>query len=135
MALFPHLKFIQKVFGKARIPGGGTTHPQSSQNQQNRRTHSNTLSSKTSKIKSEWSEGYSKRDENELAPLEEKVVPIFLKFNPQLLKDVSFDLQTLGIEIISEEIDGYIIGASLDDLRSLKEKINGFSSKLSLIHI
>lgn len=129
MALFPHLKFIQKVFGKARIHGGGPTHPRSSKNKINRKTHSTTLSNKTSNIKTEWSEAYSKRDENQLAPLEEKIIPVFLKFNPQLLKDVSFDLQKLGIEIISEETDGYIIGASLDDLRTLKEKINGFSLK------
>lgn len=37
-----------------------------------------------------------------------------------------FDLKQFGIEIISEEDDGYIIGASLDGFAFPDEKINKF---------
>ncbi|MFT6320693.1 MAG: hypothetical protein ACJAT4_001621, partial [Granulosicoccus sp.] len=129
MELFPHLKFVQKVSGKPRFPSGGGSNEISTQNKKNRQAHSIFLSSKTSKLKADWSKAYATRELKNLAPLEEEVIPIFLKINPDLLRDSNFDLQNFGIEIISEEEDGFIIGASLDDLKSLDEKINSFLSK------
>lgn len=126
---FPHLKFVQKLVGKPRFFGRGGTHDKSEYNKKNRKAHSSSLSNTTSNIKAEWSTSFAKRDKENLAKLEPEIIPIFLKINPDLLGDVDFNLQKFGIEIISEENDGFIIGASLDELISLDEKINGFLTK------
>lgn len=129
MEQFPHLNFVQKISGIPRLFGGGGTNPISKANQQNRSGHSTFLSSKTSKIKSDWEDFYNKRENLKLALLDKEIIPVFLKINPDLLELVDFDLQNLGIEIISEEDNGFIVGASLDNLRTLEEKINGFSKE------
>jgi Subtilase family len=128
MEQFPHLKFIQKITGKPRLFGGGEPNDRTEYNKGNRQGHSNYLSQKTSKIKQDWTDFVSKREAEKLAPLAADVIPIFLQINPDLINS-EFDLQSFGIEIISEEEDGFIIGASLDSLQSLEEKINGFISE------
>ena len=40
-----------------------------------------------------------------------QLAPVFLQINPDII-NAQFDLETFGIEIISEEADGFIIGAS-----------------------
>lgn len=128
MEQFPHLKFVQKITGKPRLFGGGAANDRTEYNKTNRQNHSNYLSQKTSNIKDDWADLISKREVDGLAPLEANVIPIFLQINPDLINS-EFDLQSSGIEIISEEDDGFIIGASLDNLQSLEEKINGFVSE------
>lgn len=128
MEQFPHLKFIQKITGKPRLFGGGAPNDKTEYNKANRQGHSNYLSQKTSKIKQDWADLVSKREAEKLAPLAADVIPIFLQINPDLINS-EFDLQSFGIEIISEEEDGFIVGASLDSLQSLEEKIDGFISE------
>lgn len=130
MEQFPHLNFVQKISGLPRLFGGGGTNPISKENQKNRIGHCTSLISKASKIKSDWSDHYAKRQILNLATLDKEIIPVFLKINPDLLELVDFDLQNLGIEIISEEDNGFIVGASLDNLRTLEEKINGFSKEV-----
>lgn len=126
MERFPHLKFSEKLVGRARFSGGGGTHPNTEENKRNRQGHSQGLLGKTSALNSEWMNHISERELLNLAPLDENIEPIFLKINPDLLADVNFSLQNFGIEIISEEENGLIVGASLDSLRSLEDKIRGF---------
>lgn len=128
MERFPHLKFHQKVFGKPRFNGGGETHPNSQKNKDNRQGHFGYLSGKTDKIKSDWQNEIDKREQLELAPLDSAVIPIFLKINPDIIGN-DFDLKQFGIEVISEEEEGFIIGASLDGFNSLNEKIQMFLDK------
>jgi hypothetical protein len=125
MEQFPHLKFIQKLKGKPRLHGGGGPNPRTEANQNNRHVHSTVLQSMTTSNKSTWVESYDQREHNELAPLDKEIVPIFIQVNPNII-DAEFDLEDFGIEIISEEDDGFIIGASLDNFRSLEEKIEEF---------
>ena len=125
MEKFPHLKFVQKVIGKPRLYGGGETSERTAKNKDNRQGHSNFLFNKTCNIKKDWNTMLSERKEQGLAPIDSDVVPIFLQINPDILTS-DFDLKQFGIEIISEEENGFIIGASLDKLQSLEEKINGF---------
>lgn len=127
MTTFPHLKFVQKIIGKPRLRGGGETHPTSLNNKSNREGHSNFLFTKTSNIKDRWIEMFSLREEKKLAPIDAQTIPVFLKINPEIIGS-DFDLTKFGIEIISEEIDGFIIGASSDQLNSLEDKILGFIS-------
>jgi len=125
MERFPHLKFLQKITGKPRLHGGGAPNPQSADNKNNRQRHFGYLSEQTSRIKSSWQGEIDKREELNLAPLDSDVIPIFLKLNPDLVT-YDFDLKQFGIEVISEEEGGYIIGASLDSFTSLNEKIAQF---------
>lgn len=125
MERFPHLKFLQKVVGKPRLHGGGNPNPLSAQNKDNRQGHFGYLSGRTSQIKSDWQNEIDKRERLNLAPLDADVIPIFLKINPDLI-GYDFDLKQFGIEVISQEEEGYIIGASLDAFVSLNEKIQKF---------
>lgn len=45
------------------------------------------------------------------------------------MEDLGFDLESFRIEIISQEDDGFIVGASLDNLKTLEEKIKLFSKE------
>ncbi|NOU16265.1 MAG: S8 family peptidase [Bacteroidales bacterium] len=125
MEQFPHLKFIQKLTGKPRLQGGGGDNEITLQNKTNRQSHSDTLKRSTSKIKSEWEATIATRRTQGLAEIDVSTTPVFLQINPDIII-AEFDLESFGIEIISEEDNGFIIGASFDNLRSLEEKINGF---------
>lgn len=125
MEKFPHLKFLQKVTGKPRLHGGGKQNPQSTQNKDNRQGHFGYLSGKTSQIKSDWQNEINQRKQLDLAPLDADVIPIFLKINPDLI-GYDFDLKQFSIEVISQEEEGFVIGASLDAFKSLDEKIRRF---------
>ncbi len=126
MEQFPHLKFTGKLVGKPRIRGFGEPNPLTAANKNNRLGHSGFLSDKTTNIKRDWENDINNRNLDEFAPLNAEVVPIFIKINPELLNDPEFDLQKFGIEIVSENDEGFIVGASLDNLRALEEKIIGF---------
>lgn len=125
MEKFPHLKFTEKIIGSPRGFGGGKTDPKTLENKRNRTTHSNKLQRWVTGCKENWNENIEEREQNNLAPLDSEIQPIFLQVNPAII-GVDFDLQKFGIEIISEEENGYIIGASLDNFRSLESKIEDF---------
>lgn len=129
MEQFPHLNFVQKVTGSPRLFGGGSDSQLTIRNKLNRPVHSSNLFSKTSQIKETWYNAYFNRDSQSLAELDKDIIPVFLRMNPDKLTN-EFDLQKLNIEIISEEENGFIVGASLDGLRTLEEKISEFTSKV-----
>ena len=122
---FPHLKFEKKISGNPRFYGGGKPNPHTLNNRKNRKKHSDSLFSKTNSIKSDWEKTLKDRKEKDLAIIDESTSPVFLQVNPEIIT-AQFDLESYGIEIISEEENGYIIGASLDNLRTLEAKIEGF---------
>jgi hypothetical protein len=125
MEKFPHLHFQQKITGSPRFHGGGGENERSQHNRNNRQGHSGNLHKSTTNIKSDWEGSVKLRDELGLAKIEESTAPIFLQINPDII-NAQFDLESFGIEIISEESDGFIIGASQDNLSTLEEKIAGF---------
>ncbi|MEZ4801306.1 MAG: S8 family peptidase [Gelidibacter sp.] len=127
MEKLPHLKFVQKIYGNPRLYGGGDKSARTKENKKNRKSHSSYLHEKANTLRDNWIVNVSNREQQELAPLDNKIIPIFLQTDPELLSDISFDLQKFGIEIISEEADGFIVGASNDGLRALEEKIKGFA--------
>ncbi len=124
MEQFPHLKLIQKIEGKPRFHGGGES-PQTELNKANRAGHSSSLQKCIDKTKDEWDLSFDQRDDLELATLDKDIKPIFLQVNPNII-NTEFDLESFEIEIISEEEDGLIIGASLDNFRTLEDKVTGF---------
>lgn len=125
MEKFPHLKFVQKIVGSPRFNGGGQKAPRSLDNKNNRGGHSSYLKKSTEDIRNQWFSKYELRDNLNLAPIDSDIIPIFFKINPDEV-GYDFDLKKYGIEIISEEENGYIIGASLDGFNSLEEKIKLF---------
>lgn len=125
MERFPHLKFLQKITGKPRLNYVPNPNEITQRNLDNRSEHCGYLFQKTSSLKTSWLKEVSQRENNDLPPLDENVIPIFLQINPDLIGN-DFDLKSFGIEIISQEEDGFIIGASLDGLNALNLKIQKF---------
>ena len=131
MEQFPHLRFSEKIIGSARFYGGGGDSDRTEKNKKNRADHSESLNHQISTISENWNSHLDHREREGLAPLNPENIPMFLQIDPNLVEGVDFELRKkFGIEIISEEEDGFIIGSSTDNLRSLKEKIEGFIEKV-----
>lgn len=129
MSKLPHLKFVNKIQGKPRFKSIGSQSEKTKKNKKHRKPHSSYLNKRLVSAKNDWSIDFEKREEKNLAPLDKELIPVFLQINPHLLSEISFDLQKFGIEIISEEEEGYIVGASFDGLKALEKKIEGFVEK------
>lgn len=128
MNKFPHLNFSEKLKGSPRRGRSNTNSEKSSYNKENRQEHYNELERSMTSVRTDWHEKYLLREEKGLPKLDPDVVPVYLQLNPKVISD-DFDLKTFNIEIISEEDDGYIIGASLDNLNALAEKIDLFANE------
>lgn len=126
MEAFPHLKFLQKLEGKPRYRGGLNKNLISDNNRSDRQGHAGRLSKSATNARDRWVEDFTDREERGFAPLDPTVQPVLIQINPDLLNDPALDLLSFNIEIISEEFDGFIVAASLDNLRELEAKINGF---------
>lgn len=128
MPEFPHLPLPNKISAAYKHKGfkiekkvAETTY----NNLQNRRTHGKNLKRAANQVRDEWDEQYELRIEEGLPELpNENIVPIFLQVDTNLFDPES--LYSFGIEVISEEENGFIIGASGDNFKSLKEKIDKF---------
>jgi Subtilisin-like serine proteases len=124
MPEFPHLPLPKKAHGSFNFSTGGSTKKKSDitlENLKNRKVHSKTLTANANTILSLWDQ-----ESKEVSKLPQPgTIPIFLHIDKEL-----FDVESLsafGVEVISEEDEGFIIGASSDYFRSLKEKIYAFS--------
>jgi len=122
MAEFPHLPLPIKARGNHRASGGGPSKmAQTLVNQQNRRSHGRTLQQQIRTVLDEWDAA----KESRMADLpNEEIVPVFLKVDADYL-DID-TLSFLGIDVIAEEENGYVIGASGDYFLSLRGKIDDF---------
>jgi Subtilase family len=125
MEQFPHLNLVTKKTGIAKIQGGGGDPLETRKNKADRSGHSGKLQRWITDIKSAREAEFIERESKDLAPLDKDIASVFFQINPNLLLP-TFDLESFGIEIISEEDDGFIIGASSDNFRTLEEKIAGF---------
>lgn len=126
MADFPHLQLISKVTGTPRpkrfVPDEDE---RTTINLQNRQQHGRTLSTSVDAIQNAWQTELVARRNKGLPDLPNpQTIPLYLQIDPSVF---SLDfLKGFGIEIISEEEEGYIIGASADNFISLREKIDKF---------
>jgi hypothetical protein len=128
MARFPHLEIKQVIEGtfKSRRGGGERErNPKTLGNLDNRSNHGQTLTTNVNTLTDYWINNVKSRAEQNLPELPDpEVIPVFLQIDTG-----EFDVESLlsfGIEIIAEEEDGYIIGASSDNFISLKSKIDKF---------
>ncbi len=108
----------------SRQGGKRTINPRTEKNLNNRSAHGGKLSEQLSIVKKEWLSTYHNRTIEDL-PRIPNAVPLFLQIDPDDFDPDS--LRVFGIEVISEEEEGFIIGASSDiDLNSLTNKIEDF---------
>lgn len=125
---FPHLTLIQQITGTHKPPKGGRNNalnPITDSNLRNRNQHGRWLRDVAGKIKEERERAIQARRDDDLPDIPgEDAIPIFLQVDTSLFNIES--LKGLGIEIISEEEDGFIIGASADGFLSLFSKIDKF---------
>lgn len=126
MANFPHLKLVNRLSGTHKPRRGfGDPSERSLANLENKIQHGQNLRNNVNAISDAWNSDIQERRNKGLPDLPNpETIPIYLQidsniFNPEFLKG-------FGIEIISEEEDGYIIGASADGFRSLRDKIDEF---------
>lgn len=125
MSEFPHLKF--KTVKDNALYKVSPPRPRPSQqtirNNNNRKQHGSALQSYVNDLSKIWQANIIDRKEQGLPEIS-NAIPVFLQIEPDLY-DIEF-LKGFGIEIISEEDNGFIIGASLDNFTSLNDKINKF---------
>lgn len=96
-------------------------------NIKNRESHGKSLDEKSSIIIDQWTNDTKLRKEQGLPDIPESI-PLFLQVDPKIFNPDS--LRSFGIEVISEENDGFLIGASADlNLSTLKDKIQKFLSE------
>ena len=127
MERFPHLNLIQKIQGSARLYGGGKASKQSQDNIDNRVAHSSYLTAQTNAIESFWDGTIQKRKEEGLPELDPNIIPLYLQVDKNF--DIEDAFKSFNIEVISEENEGFVIGASLDKLHGLKNKIDVFTKE------
>ncbi|MBS1666289.1 MAG: S8 family peptidase [Bacteroidetes bacterium] len=128
MSEFPHLRLPIKIPAKhksPRRPFNKTVSKQTLDNLINRRQHGRILRNSVDQITNDWYSQIAAREEELLPAIPNaSTIPIFLKIDSN-----EFDAEQLysfGIEVIAEEDGGFIIGASSDNFRSLKNKIAEF---------
>ncbi|MCF0058461.1 S8 family peptidase [Dyadobacter sp. CY356] len=127
MSDFPHLPLSRKIFGEYKFPSGGSNKKGALtlQNLVNRPAHAVSLTTSISSLRKRWVTQRTERENKGLPelPFEDKI-PVFLQIDTE-----SFPIESLkhwGIELLSEEQNGYVIGVSTDDFSSLSEKIAAF---------
>lgn len=129
MPEFPHLPLrsaLQGDFHFKQTPR--KTDPRTLENQRNRQQHGDNLSAKATSVADFYQDVINWRKENGLPELPSvDIIPVYLRIDPGKY-DIEF-LKGFGIEIIAEEEDGYIIGASVDGFKSLRDKIKQFVEK------
>lgn len=126
MPEFQHLNLVQVIERKPFVSFGGgpkkgaiTRH-----NLEHRQEHYDNLTDQVKRIKESWKESLKTRQEDGLPELANKdVIPLFLHID--IAKDIEA-LKSFGIEIISEEEDGYIIGANSDDFKAFADRLDQF---------
>lgn len=128
MPQFPNLPLIQKITGEhkpVRIVINKPLNERTAENLANRQTYGRYLKESADTLKDAREKTIFQRRETGLPDIpEQNAIPIFLQVDTNLFNIES--LKGLGIDIISEELDGYIIGASTDGFTSLHAKIEKF---------
>ncbi|NGM74734.1 S8 family peptidase [Sphingobacterium sp. SGL-16] len=125
MSQFPHLPLKDSFKGDFRFKSGfRKPNPKTIENRENNRNHGAFIGNNANSVKEHHQNELARRAQEGLPYLDENIIPVFLQVDPY-----GFDIEALkgfGIEIISEEEEGFIIGASIDGFTSLERKIKQF---------
>lgn len=128
MADFPHLKLPFKVEGRSKPLNPGRPNLAAKAitdfNKGNRIKHGEYLGESAASSVKKWKDIVESKKEEGIDFLNENEISVLLKLDTS-----AFNIDTLlnwGIEVISEEENGYIIGASVDGLDQFQENLNQF---------
>lgn len=127
MPRFPHLALPKRLTGLHKPKGGGPREldPATQSRLNDRQGHGSTLLNRVDFLSRDWRQTIELRRTENLPELPDpSVLPVFLQVDAKKFDIES--LKTFGIEIIAEEEDGFIIGASGMDFKSLRTKIQSF---------
>lgn len=127
MPEFPHLNLPFKVSGSL-LPSDRRPNKRKQQqtvtNLSNRSQHGQSLASSAGNLLNSWDQQRTQRASTQIPLPNPNDIPVFLKVDTEVFQADS--LTNWGIEIISEEQDGYIIGASVDNLSAFQKNVNQF---------
>jgi hypothetical protein len=131
MAEFPHLKLPFKVEGSAKPPKGGGRNKlakaTTEENKDNRQRHGEYLSYSANTLIDNWNSLKDEKSKEGIVLPNDNAIPVFLRIDTEV-----FNIDTLklwGIELISEEEEGCIIGASTDNLQAFIDNVQQFIDK------
>lgn len=127
MKEFPHLKLPFKVDGgyEFRGGGGGEKGQRTLDNLKFRQEHGKWLNSQMNALKGGWGKMKNKMEDDGRPLANPNDIPIYLKVDPGSFVNID-SLAHWGIEVISEEEDGYVIGASTDNLAAFEKNVQEF---------
>jgi subtilisin family serine protease len=127
MADYPHLKLPYKIEGLAKPPGGGSKplFPQTGINKNNRQGHGKKLIDQIENLRTTWDEFRRFKGQGESSLPNEIDIPIFIKIDPNSFPKVD-TFRHWGVQIISEEEDGFLIGVTQDGFRTFEENLTQF---------
>ena len=125
---FPHLNLVYKDRGTAHLEGGASSNPDVERNQEDRPQHSQFLKSKISGFSNKAKEMRESREQSDL-PKIKGGVSFLLKIPDEDDGTIEFVSEKLGLEIVAEYEDGFLI-VSTDDLEldSVKDLADNFAS-------
>ena len=127
---FPHLNLIQKERGDAKLHGGGSENAKVTRNMKNRRSHSQFLQEKFTAFSRHAHTLTQQREQNQL-PTIEGGVPFMLQIPDEVDGVIEFIAETLGLEVVAEYVDGYLIVSTQDlDLGHVIQTAQDFSEKV-----
>lgn len=128
MSNYPHLKLPLTIGGIIKPPKGRPIKNEDLRTQFNkgvgRKKHGEHLLNSAITVVEKWDELHSSLREKGIEIPNTNDIPVFLKIDTNVFNIDS--LSNWGIEVISEEEQGYIIGSSLDKLQTFQEKVNQF---------
>ena len=126
---FPHLTLIKKTQGRPRLSGGGNANPLVQQNKNNRKPHSKFLMKEFTSIAKANKELLKYRNEMGL-PNISAGIPFLLQIPSEDDGTLEFISDKLGLELVAEYDDGYLILSSQDlDLNRVIELANNFAKE------
>jgi subtilisin family serine protease len=128
MSDFPHLKLPFKVEGNSK-PGGFPKRNLNSKaitvaNKEHRQEHGQYLKGSAETLILKWDQIKAIKAKENIELPNVNDIPVFLKLDTQVFDIDSF--KHWGIDLVSEEEDGYIIGASTDNLEKFSKNIDAF---------
>lgn len=129
MPTLPHLPLPQKIERKNYHgnPSPRKKSPQTLRNLENRHLHKRNLESSIQNLEGSWQASLHQIAGTPLkASIDKKIIPILLKIDANCF--TADQLRGFGIEIIAEEDEGLIIGASTDAFNKLRAKIDRFGN-------
>lgn len=123
---FEHLPLVLTYRGRAKLPSGGATAPQTLANRNARRAHSQSLTTSAHSLVENWKELKTGREQDNATYIPQGI-PILLQVDPGLELDVL--REKFNFEIVAEQEEGYVIVASEDiDLTAFLTMVNELPS-------